>query len=169
MSRTPHPSGLGMRPARASDEPFLEALYRDARPELQLVDGNADFVETLVHQQYQVQSEGIAQHFPNAMRHVIKRLDTRIGALVTDVGPSEIRILYLAFIPAARGLGFGGTILRGLQQAAEQARCPLTSVVWTSNPAARRQYLALGFEVAAQDVTAERLVWYPPALRRSFS
>ncbi|SDI18353.1 GNAT family N-acetyltransferase [Pseudomonas panipatensis] len=169
MTHAAHPSGLGMRPARAGDEAFLEALYRDARPELQLVDGDGDFVEALVQQQYQVQNEGIGRHFPNAMRHVIERIDTRIGALVTDVGAVEIRILYLAFIPEARGLGYGSTILRGLQQAAEQARCPLATVVWASNPGARRHYLALGFEVESYDVAAERLVWYPPALRRVLS
>lgn len=165
----PHPSGLGMRPARTADEPFLETLYRSARPELQLVDGEADFIEALVLQQYDVQREGIGKSFPNAQHHIIERIDTRIGALVTDIGASEIRILYLAFIPEARGLGFGGTIIRGLQQAAEQAGCPLATVVWASNPGARRQYLALGFEVDERDVAAERLVWYPPKLRQAFN
>ncbi|WP_122678996.1 GNAT family N-acetyltransferase, partial [Pseudomonas viridiflava] len=74
---------------------------------------------------------------------------------------NEIRVLYLAFIPAARGRGYGRTVLKGVQQAAEQIRCPVATVVWANNPQALQHYLALGFQVQEQDVAAQRLVWYP--------
>lgn len=164
-----HSSGLGLRPARPSDQGFLEALYRSARPELQLIDGEPELVEHIVQQQFQVQESGLGEAFPNAQHYVIERIDTRIGALVFAAAAGEIRLLYLAFVPEARGLGFGSTVIGGLQQAAEQAGCALTTVVWTSNPAARRQYLSLGFEVLQRDIAAERLVWYPAALRAALS
>ncbi|MFZ5959274.1 GNAT family N-acetyltransferase [Pseudomonas knackmussii] len=164
-----HSSGLGLRPARASDQAFLEALYRSARPELQLIDGEQDLIETIVQQQFQVQAAGLGEQFPDAQHYVIERIDTRIGELVFVAGVGEIRLLYLAFLPEARGLGFGSTIIRGLQQAAEQAGCALTTVVWASNQGARRQYLQLGFEVQQRDIAAERLVWWPEALRPPLS
>lgn len=152
---------LTVRPARPLDGPFLEGLYRTARPDLQLIDGDDEMIEQIVAQQFQVNERGMAEQFPEALHYVIEKLGTAIGALVTDFGHNEIRVLYLAFIPAARGKGHGRTVLQGVQQAAQRIRCPVSAVVWASNPAARQHYLALGFQVAEQVPAAERLVWYP--------
>ena len=115
----------------------------------------------MIAQQFQVQEQGLGENFPDAMHYVVEKLGTAIGALSTDFGPNEIRVLYLAFIPQARGQGYGRAVLQGVQKAAQQIRCPVATVVWTSNPHARRHYLALGFEVQERNPAAERLVWYP--------
>ena len=153
--------GLVVRPSRATDAPFLQGLYQTARPDLQWVDGEQEQVQQLVAQQFQVQEQGMADNYPNAMHYVVEKLGTAIGALSTDFGANEIRVLYLAFIPQARGHGFGRAVLQGVQKAAQQIRCPVATVVWTSNPHARRHYLALGFAVEERNPAAERLVWYP--------
>ncbi|MDX9675403.1 GNAT family N-acetyltransferase [Pseudomonas zeae] len=153
--------GLVVRPSRATDAPFLQGLYQTARPDLQWVDGEQEQVQQLVAQQFQVQEQGMADNYPNAMHYVVEKLGTAIGALSTDFGANEIRVLYLAFIPQARGQGFGRAVLQGVQKAAQQIRCPVATVVWTSNPHARRHYLALGFAVEESNPAAERLVWYP--------
>jgi len=154
-------AGLSMRPSRPTDGPFLQSLYRSARPELQWIDADPEVVEQVVAQQFQVQERGIGDHFPDAMHYVVEKLDTPIGVLSADFGPNEIRVLYLAFIPAARGKGFGRSVLQGVQKAAEQVRCPVATVVWASNPQARQHYLALGFRVEESSPGADRLVWYP--------
>jgi len=154
-------AGLSMRPSRPTDAPFLQSLYQSARPELQWIDAEPELIEQLVAQQFQVQDQGIGEHFPDAMHYVVEKLDTPIGVLSADFGPNEIRVLYLAFIPAARGKGFGRSVLQGVQKAAEQVRCPVATVVWASNPQARQHYLALGFRVEESTPAAERLVWYP--------
>ncbi|MBV6754132.1 GNAT family N-acetyltransferase [Pseudomonas chlororaphis] len=154
-------AGLSMRPSRPTDGPFLQSLYRSARPELQWIDADPEVVEQVVAQQFQVQERGIGDHFPDAMHYVVEKLDTPIGVLSADFGPNEIRVLYLAFIPAARGKGFGRSVLQGVQKAAEQVRCPVATVVWASNPQARQHYLALGFRVEERSPGADRLVWYP--------
>jgi len=153
--------GLVVRPSRATDAPFLQGLYQTARPDLQWVDGEQEQVQQLVAQQFQVQEQGMGDNYPNAMHYVVEKLGTAIGALSTDFGANEIRVLYLAFIPQARGQGFGRAVLQGVQKAAQQIRCPVATVVWTSNPHARRHYLALGFTVEESNPAAERLVWYP--------
>ncbi|MHC8384400.1 GNAT family N-acetyltransferase [Pseudomonas sp. LB3P14] len=153
--------GLVIRPSRASDGPFLHSLYQAARPDLQWIDGEPEVVEHVVAQQFQVQEQGLGERFPNAMHYVIEKLGTAIGALTTDFGPNEIRVLYLAFIPKARGQGYGRTVLQGVQKAAQQIRCPVATVVWANNPHARQHYLALGFQVEERNPAAERLVWYP--------
>lgn len=153
--------GLVVRPAQAVDGPFLQSLHHAARPDLQWIDGEREVVEGVIAQQFQIQEQGTGENFPNAMHYVVEKLGTAIGALTTDFGPNEIRVLYLAFIPAARGRGYGRTVLQGVQKAAEQVRCPVATVVWASNPHARQHYLALGFQVEEQHPAAERLVWYP--------
>ncbi|WP_448091511.1 GNAT family N-acetyltransferase [Pseudomonas lini] len=153
--------GLVVRPSRTSDGPFLHSLYQAARPDLQWIDGEQEVVEQVVAQQFKVQEQGLGENFPNAMHYVIEKLDTAIGALTTDFGPNEIRVLYLAFIPQARGKGYGRTVLQGVQKAAQQVRCPVATVVWANNPHARQHYLALGFQVEERNPAAERLVWYP--------
>ncbi|MFM9489418.1 GNAT family N-acetyltransferase, partial [Pseudomonas monachiensis] len=99
--------GLVVRPSLASDGPFLQRLYQSARPDLQWIDDSVEVVEQVVAQQFQVQEQGLGENFPNAMHYVVEKLGTAIGALSTDFGPNEIRVLYLAFIPAARGQGYG--------------------------------------------------------------
>jgi len=153
--------GLVVRPSRATDVPFLQSLYQTARPDLQWIDGEQEQVQQVVAQQFQVQELGMGDNYPNAMHYVVEKLGTAIGALSTDFGANEIRVLYLAFIPKARGQGFGRVVLQGVQKAAQQIRCPVATVVWTSNPHARRHYLALGFAVEESNPAAERLVWYP--------
>lgn len=161
----PHADGLVVRPSTHIDTPFLQQLYRSARPDLQLIDTEQEVVEAVIAQQFQVQEQGLADHFPNAMYYVVEKLGTPIGALVTDFGPNEIRVLYLAFIPAARGQGYGRKVMQGVQMAAEQVRCPVATVVWANNPHALKHYLALGFQVEEVDVAAQRLIWYPTAAR----
>ncbi|BBP68150.1 hypothetical protein PHLH6_01540 [Pseudomonas sp. Seg1] len=153
--------GLVVRPSRATDGPFLQSLYQTARPDLQWIDGEQERVQQVVAQQFQVQEQGMGDNYPNAMHYVVEKLGTAIGALSTDFGANEIRVLYLAFTPQARGQGFGRAVLQGVQKAAQQLRCPVATVVWTNNPHARRHYLALGFAVEESNPAAERLVWYP--------
>lgn len=154
-------AGLSMRPSRPTDGPFMQSLYQSARPELQLIDAEPEVVAQVVAQQFLVQERGIGDNFPNALHYVVEKLDTPIGMLSADFGPNEIRVLYLAFIPGARGKGYGRSVLQGVQKAAEHVRCPVATVVWASNPRARQHYLALGFQVEESTPGAERLVWYP--------
>lgn len=154
-------NGLVVRPSVTADGPFLQSLYQTARPDLQLIDDEQEQVQQIVAQQFQVQEQGMGESYPNAMHYVVEKLGTAIGALSTDFGPNEIRVLYLAFIPQARGKGYGREVLRGVQKAAQQIRCPVATVVWRNNPHARRHYLALGFAVEESNPAAERLVWYP--------
>ncbi|WLI06883.1 GNAT family N-acetyltransferase [Pseudomonas sp. FP597] len=156
--------GLVVRPSRSTDGPFLQGLYRSARADLQWIDGEQALVEEVIAQQFQVQEAGLDAHFPGALHYVVEKLGTPIGALSADFGPNEMRVLYLAFIPAARGQGFGRVVLQGVQRAAAQVVCPVTTVVWASNPHARQHYLALGFRVEEDTAAAQRLVWYPSQL-----
>ncbi|HWW04667.1 GNAT family N-acetyltransferase [Collimonas sp.] len=155
------PAGISLRPATAGDQAFLQTLYRSARPDLQFIDGAPEFVETVVAQQYAVHAQGTGEEYPNAMHFIIEKTQAAVGALVVDFGHNEVRVIYVAFILAARGFGYGKAVLRGVQQAAAKVQCPVAVVVWHNNPGARRIYLELGFQVEESQLMADRMVWYP--------
>jgi ribosomal protein S18 acetylase RimI-like enzyme len=156
-------STLGLRPAGPADAPFMEQLHRSSRPELQQLDGTPEQIEALTAQQYGVLQARVGANFPNAMHFVVERTAERIGMLIVDFGPNEIRLIYLALLPALRGQGCGRQLIQGLQQAAARTQAPLAVTVWRNNPQARALYLALGFVVEETQSAAERLVWYPSA------
>jgi len=154
-------AGISVRPATANDQPFMETLYRSARPELQFIDGGQELVETVVAQQFHAHTQGAGETYPNAMHFIIEKTQHSIGVLSVDFGHNEVRVIYVAFIPAARGFGYGKAILQGVQQAAASSHCPVAVVVWHNNPGAKRIYLELGFQVEESQLLADRMVWYP--------
>ncbi len=157
-------AGLSMRPANAGDQPFLEILYRSARPDLQFIDGDAEQVNEVIVQQYDILQQGVGDQYPNAMHFLIEKVQERVGALIVDFGSNEVRVIYVAFIPTARGFGYGKTVLQGVLQAAASSGCPVSAVVWRNNPGAKKIYLQLGFQVEDSQPLAERMTWYPSAM-----
>lgn len=153
--------GVTLRPARQSDEAFIAQLYRNARPDLQLIDGEVDLIRTVQEQQYQVLLQGAGNNYPNAMHFIVEKTLSRIGVVMVDFGHNEVRIIFLSLLPEVRGLGYGKQVLMGLQQAASQVSSPLAVVVWHTNVLARRLYRQLGFVLEEVGDIADKLVWYP--------
>lgn len=155
------PDGLYMRPARDSDRIFMESLYKSTRDDLRLIDAEEDFIEELIDMQQNAQSEGYGDKFPNAMYFIIEKHNERVGRVVVDFGPNEVRLVDIAIIPAARGNGFGKGVIQALQMAAAKICVPLTLCVYKTNVDAYRLYLSLGFQVADTSPTNDMLMWYP--------
>jgi len=164
VGNSPLPDNLGIRPARPEDKGFIESLYRSTRDDLRLIDAETDFIEELIGMQQRAQGQGYGEMFPNAMYFVVEHLNERIGRIVVDFGPNEIRLVDLAFVPQARGRGFGVTVIKAMQFAAGQSRAPLTLAVNRTNVRARQLYLSLGFRVEQSDVMTEYMAWYPTAV-----
>ena len=53
------PDGLYLRPSTAADKPFLEKLHHSTRQDLQFIDGEQDFIESIVEMQFKAQTPGI--------------------------------------------------------------------------------------------------------------
>ena len=153
--------GLGIRPSRDADKPFIKSLYNATRDDLRLIDAESDFVEALIEQQQQAQTVGYGDQFPNAMYFIVEKLNERIGRVVIDFGSNEIRIVDIAFIPQARNKGYGTTVIRALKQAAGTACAPLVLTVYKSNSVAKRFYEQEGFKVEQSDQMTELMAWYP--------
>ncbi|MES9852603.1 MAG: GNAT family N-acetyltransferase [Candidatus Thiodiazotropha sp. L084R] len=155
------PDGLGIRPARDSDRSFIESLYHATRDDLRLIEAEPDFIESLIEQQQHAQTVGYGDQFPNAMYFIIEKQNERVGRIVIDFGPNEIRIVDVALIPVARGKGYATAILQALKHAATSACAPLVLSVYKHNSTARRLYEQEGFCVEQSDHMVDQMAWYP--------
>ncbi|MFB0827425.1 Ribosomal protein S18 acetylase RimI [Chromobacterium violaceum] len=156
---------VSLRPARQADAPCIDRIYRSARPDLQWIDGDAELIDSVQRQQLQVLQQGTGHHYPNAMHFIVEKAGSAVGAVMVDFGPNEVRIIFLAMLPEARGQGYGKAVLQGLQQAAQQVGTPLAAVVWHNNGEARRVYQSLGFVQEEAGAMADKLVWHPQGSR----
>ncbi len=152
---------LAIRPARDEDGGFIEALYGSTRDDLRQIDADRDFIEELILIQHRAQISGYSTAFPNAFYFIVEHLGERIGRVAVDFGDNEVHIIDIAFIPKARGKGFGGNVIKALQYAAAQVKAPLSLSVYQANFNAKRFYLGLGFQVEHHDPMVARMVWHP--------
>ncbi|MFC3679480.1 GNAT family N-acetyltransferase [Bacterioplanoides pacificum] len=157
--------GLSIHPSTANDQPFLEQLHHSTRTDLQLINGEQEFIDSVIEMQFRAQSSGYGSQFPNAMYFIVEKQQTRIGKVSVDFGPNEVRVIDIAFIPQARNKGFGESVLRALQQASTQVATPLVLTVDSNNLSAKRLYLRLGFVSESIDPPYELMTWYPTEQR----
>jgi ribosomal protein S18 acetylase RimI-like enzyme len=149
--------GRALRPAEPADGAFLASLFRSTRPELAMLpDGLADM---LIAQQQQLQELGYRQSFPEARTLVIESDGMRVGKLVLDAQPQQLRVVDLAVAPPFRGRGLARAVLRQLQQQARDSGRDLALSVAHDNAAALGLYRSLGFEEEARDAVRALLRW----------
>lgn len=159
------PEGLHIRPSTPADKPFIEQLHRESREDLQLIDGDKDYVESILEMQLRAQTLGYGEQFPNAMYFIIEKHHEKIGKASIDFGHNEVHLIDIAFLKAARGHGFGKAIIQSFQQCAAQSGTPMSLAVLESNVAAKNLYISLGFQVEEVQLPHQYLRWYPPAMR----
>ncbi|TMN90436.1 GNAT family N-acetyltransferase [Pseudoalteromonas phenolica] len=160
------PQGLHIRPSKPSDTPFIEKLHREVRQDLQCIEGEQDFIESIVDMQLKAQTQGYGAQYPNAMYFIIEKNGEPIGKATLDFGHNEIRLIDIGFLIAARGHGFGRAIIQSFQHCAAQSAVPLTLSVLSHNLVVKRLYLELGFQVSEVQSPYELMIWYPPAMKQ---
>jgi len=155
------PKGLHIRPSTPADKPFLEQLYRATREDLQLIDGERDFIESIIEMQFRAQSQGYGSEYPNAMYFIIEKHGEKIGKATIDFGHNEAHLLDIAFLSQARGHGFGKAIIQSFQNAAAQSKVPMSLTVFKDNLVAQKLYISLGFVAEEYREPYYRMCWYP--------
>jgi len=156
--------GLRIRPSTSSDQIFLQQLHRSCRNDLLQIDADQEFIESIIALQFEAQGQGYGDQFPNALYFIVEKLNEPIGRVTLNFGETEVHLVDMAFIPAARGRGYGVEVIRALQQAATQSRAPLTLTVLSHNMPAKRLYQKLGFVVESVRLPHERMIWYPAVM-----
>ncbi|MBD8512067.1 GNAT family N-acetyltransferase [Photobacterium sp. WH77] len=161
------PGGLHVRPSNSSatDRIFLEKLHRERRDDLRLIEGEQDFIESLIDMQFQAMNQGYGEQFPNALYFIIEYHQSPVGRAVLDFSQDQVHLIDIVFTRQARGHGLGEAVIRSFMYSANQLKAPMTLSVQQINQHARQLYLRLGFSVTRIEPPYERMIWYPPSVQ----
>jgi len=139
------PRGVLFRPRTDADRDFLQALYGSTRAdELALVSWTDAERAAFIAMQFQAQSAHYAAHYYDADFLVIERDGAPIGRLYLYRGETDIRIVDIVLVPAARGAGLGTQLLKEILSEGERTGKSVSIHVEYFNPALRL-YRRLGF------------------------
>ncbi len=145
------PAGVvALRPATPDDAPFLAAVYASTREqELAQMPFTAEQKAAFVAQQFDAQTRHYAQ-YRNTTFDVVEVGGVGRGRLIVGRWADQVRIVDIALLPEARGVGVGGRLIAAVIAEAEAQGLPTTIYVERFNPA-QRLYARLGFELAQED------------------
>ena len=129
------------------DLPFAAELYASTRREEVAQTGwPAEMQEAFLRQQHEAQHRHYSIHYGDAEWLIIERAGVAIGRLYLRDEPGRLHIIDISLLPASRGQGVGGAILRDIFAMARPLGATVSISVEKNNPA-RSLYERLGFEV----------------------
>jgi GNAT superfamily N-acetyltransferase len=153
--------GITYRPITDEDMPFLAALYYSTRAEEVAQSGWPDEMQKqFLAQQFDAQHRHYQRHYADAEWLIIERDGEAVGRLYFEDWQSQIRIIDIALIPAARGHGIGAAIFEDTFEVAQATGKKVSIYVEKNNPA-RSLYLRLGFEMVADEGVYDLMEWRP--------
>jgi ribosomal protein S18 acetylase RimI-like enzyme len=159
----PSSAKLSFRTATAADDAFLFRLYATTRAdEMSAAGWTTAQQEVFLRSQFTARQHSYRAAFPSASTTVILSRQTPIGAFIVNRSSNELRIVDIALLPAHRGRGIGGDLLRSLQEEARTAKKPLRLSVLKNNQLAQQLYLRLGFAPIGEDGLYLKLEWRAP-------
>ncbi|NAW85316.1 GNAT family N-acetyltransferase [Photobacterium halotolerans] len=165
------PGGLHVRPSNSSaaDRVFLEKLHNERRDDLRLIDGERDFIESLIEMQFNAMNQGYGDQFPNALYFIIEYHKEAVGRAVLDFSQDKVHLIDIVFKREARGHGLGEAVIRSFMYSANQLKAPMILSVQQLNHSARQLYHKLGFVLDQIEPPYERMIWYPPSTRQIYA
>jgi GNAT superfamily N-acetyltransferase len=139
-----------LRSATDGDLAFMRGVYGSTREEeLEVTGWSREQKDAFLDHQFGAQTQYYREQRSGAEWQIIVIEGQDAGRLVVDRRASEHRIVDIALLPAFRGRGVGGDILRELQRKAADKGCVLSIHVEQNNPA-RTLYDRLGFLPAGE-------------------
>ena len=151
--------GVAYRPMTDADLPFVAALYASTRADEVAATGwPAEAQQAFLAQQHEAQHHHYCKFYPEAERLIVEREGEAVGRLYLSEWERELRIVDVALVPASRGAGLGGAILRDIQEMAAGLGKAVSIHVEKNNPA-RRLYDRLGFAPIEDKGIYDLLEW----------
>jgi ribosomal protein S18 acetylase RimI-like enzyme len=145
------PAALSHRPASPDDDEFLFRLYASTRAEEMAAWGWPPAQqESFLRMQFRVRRQSYAASYSGASHSILLSGAVPVGSAVVWRGPSEIRLVDIAFLPEHRNRGWGAQWISQLIREAAAAEIPLRLNVHRGNRAIRL-YERLGFVPAGAD------------------
>ena len=158
MAMNEQPRAVTLRPVRPDDKDFLFQLYASTRAaELAPLDWGETERTVFLRMQFDAQCRDYAARFPAAGHQLILLDNERAGRIWVARSVEEIRLVDIALLPSACGLGIGTRLLKELIAEAAAAAKPLRLSVPKHNEAARRLYERLGFTLTGEMTTHFRM------------
>ncbi len=153
------PEGLALRLSDEADREVLLAVYAGTREdELAYTDWSADQKLAFVTAQFEAQDQHYRLHYPGAQFLVVEAQGRPVGRLYLHYRPTEIRLMDISLLPAARGSGIGGQLLVRVLEEGRRTGRRVTIHVEKMNRA-RRLYERLGFTVISDVGVYDLLEW----------
>lgn len=159
-----NPSDVGIRPATASDEPFLKRVHDSARHwEFQSLrtDGANDVFHSVLDQQFKNQQNAYFAAYEEAQYSIITWMNKDVGRLYADYQESEVRILDIAVLAEYRDHGIGSVLTKGICIEAGMRGATVRLSVHYLNRA-KRLYSRIGFRQIGEYGPMQLLEWYHP-------
>lgn len=148
-----------IREQREDDGRFLRELFASLRAhELSRAAVPLDVWRTLLDQQFALQMANYQTYFPDAEYWIVEHAGQPAGRLYLRDDGEAIRVMDIALVPASRGRGVGGRLLRHVLEQARARELPVWLQVELVNPA-RRLYQRLGFRDVVSDGIFVSMRW----------
>jgi ribosomal protein S18 acetylase RimI-like enzyme len=149
-----------LRPATASDDEFLLAVYASTREEeLAQVVWAEGQKEAFVRWQFEMQRREYDATFPDARYDVILVDGRPAGRIWVACDDNEIRLLDVALLMEFQNRGVGTLLLQRLMDEATDAKKLLRHMVFALNSDAQRFYERLGFVVFEEVGAYKHMEW----------
>lgn len=159
------PLGLSTRSCTDEDLPFLASLYASTRAEEVAATGwPAEIQRAFLQQQHEAQHSHYQRAYPGAEWLLVIHGGEAVGRLYLWENEGDVRIVDISLVPAARGKGWGGALLRDVQADAAARGLSVSIHVEYMNPA-RRLYDRLGFVEIEGKGIYKLLRWEPEEQR----
>jgi GNAT superfamily N-acetyltransferase len=151
--------GIRYRDTKKADMPFLALLYRSTREdELAQTPWSEGEKRAFADMQFHAQHEHYQKHYPDALWLIVEQMGRPVGRLYLERWDKEHRIIDIALMPAVRGRGIGGAILRDVLDEAAGDGKSVGIHVEKLNPA-MSLYRRLGFQPVEDKGVYDLLVW----------
>jgi GNAT superfamily N-acetyltransferase len=156
---------IDLRPIEPFDERLLYEIYASTRlEELAAVPWSEEQKAAFLWQQFTAQHRYYQENYSGASFDIILHEGEAAGRLYVARWPQEIRLIDIAVLPAFRGAGIGGTLIRKLLDEGAATARRVSTHVERQNPA-MRLYQRLRFSPAEDVGVYIRMEWSPPQVK----
>jgi len=114
--------------------------------------------DAFLSSQFHLQYTHYHRFYPGAAYQIVVAGGRDIGRMYVDETPREVRLMEITLLPEFRGRGLGGSLVRGLMQAAGRSGRKVSLHVELENPA-RRLYERLGFRPVQEEGVYILMEW----------
>jgi ribosomal protein S18 acetylase RimI-like enzyme len=140
-----------LRPSSPDDQDFLFQLYAGTRQaEFAAMGWNGAQLEPLLRMQFSSQQRWYETAYAQAEQQIVMLGEAPIGRIIVHRAAEATTLVDISLLPAHRGRGIGGGLIRDLIATCRQQKVRLRLQVLKTNPAARL-YERLGFVGTGED------------------